>query len=517
MDDPEELAKFWASNYGPANIFQNKVTELGGMYPEQDILGAYMSMGRTGMNFAQHFADANLRAIQSAIKAGDVSKQDIASFNKMIRDGWSKINQKTGKREYFKYPEFAGIEKTGESYAQMMLDPELRKWFNDRMKTGKETAPRGLPSGVDIEYAISEPALRNLEHSLVGYSVGKMQPGRDLISPVDHATYSHGIPGRAVGRLAGHIPARVAFSDASKVIAETKRPQDFTGTIQKVFPHQVVDQQWQDEIGQYLEYLKRFTGKKKGGQVTMAGGGALSKAAAAAAKRVSKQLPQVEGMVEKVGDLEKISILPVPNRWFLQPDKFPKVQSLIETILETTGKTREDFGSGAFVNPRTGEILDGRIMNEVGVVINPTTKRPMMSGLESGLETLDPKLGSFTKSNLVRQSLFKSTAGDPLLSELPFIATIEKGGPHFYGISTEYASPTELYNTMRGDNPTLRPRSRGDLFGVGDVIGRVKIGAGPEHDVYEKLFVAPKGSDVEGKLLKRRQGGKVGGLSALRK
>ena len=114
-----------------------------------------------------------------------------------------------------------------------------------------------------------------------------MQPGRDLISPVDHATYSHGIPGQAIGRLAGHVPARLAFSDASKVIAETKRPQDFTGTIQKVFPHQVVDQQWQDEVGQYLEYLKRITGKKKGGQVTMAGGG-LTKVIKSAAKRAGK-------------------------------------------------------------------------------------------------------------------------------------------------------------------------------------------------------------------------------------
>ena len=288
MNDPEELAKFWASNYGPANSFQRKVTALGGIYPEQDVLGAYMSMGRDGMNFAQHFADANLKAIRSAIKAGDVSKDDIDSFNKMIREGWSKINKKTGEREYFKYPDFAGIEKTGEAYAQMMLDSDLRKWFNDRMKTGKETASRGLPSGVDIEYAISEPALRNLEHSLVGYSVGKMQPGRGLISPVDHATYSHGIPGQAIGRLAGHVPARLAFSDASKVIAETKRPQDFTGTIQKVFPHQVVDQQWQDEVGQYLEYLKRVTGKKKGGQVKMAKGGALAKAAATAGKRADK-------------------------------------------------------------------------------------------------------------------------------------------------------------------------------------------------------------------------------------
>jgi len=121
---------------------------------------------------------------------------------------------------------------------------------------------------------------------------------------------------------------------------------------------------------------------------------------------------------------------------------------------------------------------------------------------------LDPKTGSYTKSNLVRKGLFKPEGGDPMLNDMSFIATIEKGDAgHRYGLSTEYASPTELYNTGTGANPTLRPRSRGDLFGVGDVVGQVRIGKSNPHDVYEKLFVAPKGSDVQGKKLSKAQGG----------
>lgn len=360
-DDPEEVAKFWASNYGPANIFQKKVSALGGMYPDQDILGAYMSMGRTGMNFAQHFADANLKAIRSAIRAGNVSQDDIESFNKMIREGWSKKNKKTGEREYFKYPDFAGIENTGEAYAQMMRDPDLRKWFNDRMKIGEETAPRGLPSGVDIEWAISEPALRNLEHSLVGYSVGKMQPGKELIAPVEHATYSHGIPGRAVGRLPGHVTARIAFPDASKVIAETKRPQDFTGTIQKVFPHQVVDQQWQDEVGQYLQYLKRITGKKKGGLVQAFQAGGIVKGAVAGAKAGAKGAAK---SVVKTGssglDLERLKTtgIEVPEAGFSKEDKAvlrPLYNQGLIRVEERDGKKILVPGRGAWYEFATPE------------------------------------------------------------------------------------------------------------------------------------------------------------------
>jgi hypothetical protein len=222
-----------------------------------------------------------------------------------------------------------------------------------------------------------------------------------------------------------------------------------------------------------------------------------------------KQYGQISGMVSKVGQEGRSPIIPVPNRWFLQPDKFPNQQKLIERVLQQTGMRREDFPSGAFIDPRTGEVLDSRIMDDLGVVINPATNRPMMSAKgQSGLEVLNPKTGAYTKSNLVRKGLFKPEGGDPLLNDLNFIATIEKGDVgHKYGLATEYASPTELYNTGTGANPTLRPRSRGDLFGVGDVVGQVRIGKSNPHDVYEKLFVAPKGSDVQGKKLSKAQGG----------
>jgi len=107
-----------------------------------------------------------------------------------------------------------------------------------------------------------------MELGLVGHTVGKMSPGAELISPISHATYSHGIPGVVVGKLPNQVPVRLAFPDASQFIGEKYRPADFTGTIQKVFPHQKVDQQWQDEVGEYLGYLKRITGKKKGGKVS---------------------------------------------------------------------------------------------------------------------------------------------------------------------------------------------------------------------------------------------------------
>ena len=222
---------------------------------------------------------------------------------------------------------------------------------------------------------------------------------------------------------------------------------------------------------------------------------------------------RVPDLVSKISDLAKTQVVPMPNRWFLEPNKFPYVQPLVEKVLKENNMQRGDFFSGAFVDPKTGKILDFNVMQDVGVVIDPATNRPKMSGLASGIGSfmdIPQSMGPQTKSNLVRKGLFKTAGGDPLLNDINFLATVERSGAgHQYGLGTEYATPTEMLNTMSGDNPTLRPHSRGDLFGVGDVVGKIVTPRGQPTDVYESLLIAPSGSDVEGVRLHKKKGGAV--------
>ena len=228
-------------------------------------------------------------------------------------------------------------------------------------------------------------------------------------------------------------------------------------------------------------------------------------------KAVSSGLDALRNLIKAEN---RTPIVPMPNRWFTKPEDFPQMQGMVGKVLDKNQMGRDAFHSGAFVDPRTGQILDSNIYNNVGVLIDPFTGRPIMSagdlsGIES-LKDLGSKAGNQTLSNLVRKGLFKHTGGDKMLADTPFIATVEQGGMgHKYGLGTEYASPTEMYNTMRGNNPTLRPKSRGDVFGMGDVVGQVQIGgpSGLRHDVYENLFIAPKGSDVQGVKLNKAAGG----------
>ena len=222
---------------------------------------------------------------------------------------------------------------------------------------------------------------------------------------------------------------------------------------------------------------------------------------------MNPKYPSIQEMIQKLQEAGRTPIVPAPNRWFADPVKHPFQQKMIERVLAQTKQGREGFPSGSYINPQTGEPMDFDIMHDLGVAIDPNTGRPMMSGIKSDLTEIDPKYGSVTKSNLVRKGLFKHEGGDELLKNLAFLATIEKSGKgHHYGLSTHYASPAELVNTMTGKNPTLRPHSRGDIFGVGDEVGRISI-QGKHHPVYEKLFVAPAGSDVQGKKLHKAKGG----------
>jgi hypothetical protein len=507
----------WASEKGAAQAIQNLADEVAEQYGGVDVLGQYLKMGPEASNYAMHNADAIIKSINpNQIKQLD-------TLNEMIRK---------------QFPDFAGIENQAAILEQSRKNPDLRKYLDYLVNTKKHAETFGLPSGADMRHALSEPDLRNLEIGATGKSIMQMKPGAKITpsSELTTTTYSHDIPGDYVGGTKYARPHELEFSDsyaalqnkiatvqdmAKQVVAENpkldpqaalaygkKYGQQGFGGFRMAQPRQIMDQQYMDETGKYEDYMKQLLGFNEGGTVQHFDNGGSPKA-----KALSSGLEALRNMIKAQ---DRTPVVPVPNRWFAQPEKFPHVQGMVNKTLDASQLPREAFHSGAFIDPRTGQILDRNIYNDVGVLIDPETGRPMMSaGKQSAIDILDPKTGSYTKSNLVRQSLFKPTGGDPMLADLPFIATIEKGGMgHKYGLGTEYATPTELYNTMTGANPTLRPRSRGDVFGMGDVIGQVQIGGrGIPHDVYEKLFVAPKGSDVPGVKLSKAEGGAINGYA----
>jgi len=257
--------KFWASGLGAARRVQNLAKEAGEQY-DAPVSGNYIMMGPESINYAQHFADANLQAIDLS----KMTKRQIEQFNKLIRFG----SPESGPR-----PSFPGIEDKGEAYLHMAMDPALRKHFNALMQQPTITESLNLPSGTDIRFAITEPSLRDLETGVTGFSMGRMRPdisAKDL-ELSQHPTYSHDIPGQFIGQSKYPMPYELSFPDTLKMIREDPKraPHEF-GSLKMVGARQPIDQQMIDEIRAYEERMKALTGKKKGGAVNKAEGGEIT-------------------------------------------------------------------------------------------------------------------------------------------------------------------------------------------------------------------------------------------------
>lgn len=287
--DPE----FWKSNIGPAQGIQGRIDDLYAKYRPDRMVGEHLAMGPMSNNFAMHFADANLKALDWS----KLKPKDVAIFDSHIADGYviKKKNKTTGEvtTKHVKFPDWPGLASPDLAFEAMQKNPEMRKWFNNRMKTPDLTQPLGLPNGRDIEYAISEPAIRNLEINMTGLNTGILKPNAP-VEPLGalHNTYTHRILGEAIGPREVLSPFTMSYPDATAHVLRTQNPSDFTGTIQKVFPHQVVDQQYLDEMGKYQDRVKQITGYKKGGAVKKFQAGGRAKVVKSLADLIETYAPK---------------------------------------------------------------------------------------------------------------------------------------------------------------------------------------------------------------------------------
>jgi hypothetical protein len=256
LPEPE----FWKSTEVPAKNVQNKINRIAEAYDPDRVIGSHLAMGPVSNNFAMHLADANLKSIDWS----KVNPSQIDLFDRIISNGYFD----SVKKKDVTFPDWPGLANPDLALAAMKENTSLRKWFNNRFKTPAVTKTLALPNGLDAQYAITEPRLRDMEINMTGLMNGKLMPNALVEAAGNpHNTYSHRILGEAIGPQEALTPFDISFPDAAQHIRSTKRPSDFTGTIQKVFPHQVVDDQYVNQYNQYLNRIKELTGRKKGGKV----------------------------------------------------------------------------------------------------------------------------------------------------------------------------------------------------------------------------------------------------------
>lgn len=193
-------------------------------------------------------------------------------------------------------------------------------------------------------------------------------------------------------------------------------------------------------------------------------------------------LQMLDDLIRRLSD-SATPVTPSPNRWFAGKEG---PQQLVEKVVSRTGRPRADFQHGAYVDPRTGEVLDFNIYSSgVATGFDPSSGRPRM--LVSGGTPVAAD-GPLVDTNLVRRSV--GWEPDSAELDLPFLATAETGGRHHYGVGIDYSSPVLLRRIDRGSNPHLRPRARGSVYGD-NLLGSIDYN-GRVHPVYEMLRIASR-------------------------
>ena len=244
----------WESMYNAAATKQEHFLRAQKENPDADVMGVYTAMGPESMLFNTMTSEIALRQFP-ALK---IPQRDIDAFDEKIKA---------------KYPDFAGVTSP-DAMAQVMgtmpvtnkkgkteTAGKFRKALMTEMRK-KLWTNKGFPVVEDIVRATTEPALRDSELGVSGFSIFRTAPEADLITQSRTATYNTGIPGQYYGGLQNSVPAALMFprlwARTGESVSKTGDPLSFSQQVGQLRTktqdnwYEVADQQWADTISQYF-------------------------------------------------------------------------------------------------------------------------------------------------------------------------------------------------------------------------------------------------------------------------
>jgi len=258
--------KFWASNIAGATNLIGAGRRASEQYGGAPIYAMYQKMPE-GFGFAQHYLDSLLQYT----RPDQLPKAAREALEDDIRKGF--INAQ-GKRVTF--PKFSGFDDLNEVSLATEANSILRKHIADRLE---KSQLYGLRPAGDVQFAVTHPELTNLETGASGFKIAEL-PLDQQFTPSSHRTYTEDIKGTVLGQTQHPTPYDLIYRDELDLVRKNpKIAEEPFNTLKLLGPRQTIDEQFINELNEYQERMRRLIGKKKGGQVNMAGGGAISKLA----------------------------------------------------------------------------------------------------------------------------------------------------------------------------------------------------------------------------------------------
>ena len=513
---------FWASNLTAARGVQNLVNDLG---LDRPVLGQYIKMGPGSENFAQH----NLDALLSVMQPHNLSREKKDALTEMIRRGYPQ-----GKKGQKTFESFSGFDDPNQVMLESSLDSDLRKWIAESLKMPKNMKPFEMPEGRYVATAITNPELRNLETGVSGFAVGEMRPGADLLLG-PHPSYSHDIPGTLIGRTRHPLPIELAFPDTyqkttEELINKPKGTQHF-GLFKMSGPRQLIDNQYVDEINEYLDQMKRLTGKKEGGAVDMAAGGVAKKA-------LEKATPVVDKAIKDLAEGLRGYIDPIATKiseWNWRPMTDVRQDVPDTEVPEYIQKGYGDFMAEQAKRAAAGDLnardlikaytITRSSVNRGGLPYNTATKTGMQLprtqglvrpegafaewlGSKAGQRYLDQAVkGSFTESDLEDMVTRFAPFGMPAVLADDMRYAARSLSPKGATISSDVMASPEVYREVSQQLKGIGPAKSGfmaSLLGRGDY---------PTFDARQIRLHTGQGGKDAAKYMTRGKG--VGGEEAV--
>ena len=249
----------WASEPEAATSKQNNITAAG--KSGKDVLGVYVTMSPEGINFSHHVAESMIGQIPTL----KPSKTAISALNYEIKNlPVVKTNKKTGeKTTSYPFKNFAGVTSP-DIYEQLANGTStasagnLRKAIVETMSKA-EYRDLGFPRWEDVADAVITPELRKATAGESGYGIFKGIPEDPIMlaNSLRHGSYSAGIPGQALGGLEKTVPLEIMFPKSyAAQQAMGRDAKKINRSFMMSHQQELADQQWLDNIMQYLEKQK---------------------------------------------------------------------------------------------------------------------------------------------------------------------------------------------------------------------------------------------------------------------
>jgi PcfJ-like protein len=252
----------WAASNDQAQAYQNQAKRASEAHGGAEPLLHYHRMTDEANLYAMH----HLHTLLNYLKPEELAKIDPSKYGQLVK----LIQEKDV--GFGLHPEFGGFTDPLSLTLHAQIDPDFRRHLGKILQMPSTAKNFGLRNGLDVLASTSEPELRNLEAGSSGFAIAPIDihtPYVPYTSP--NRTYETDILGGEVKRSRHPVPYELSYRDATKYLVDNppeKGSNNVFGRLNFTKPRQIIDQQFQDEVGQYMDAMKRLTGKKKGGAIS---------------------------------------------------------------------------------------------------------------------------------------------------------------------------------------------------------------------------------------------------------